>query len=455
MSGTSTAAADPHVVRWGGFELVDEFPVDTERARVFEHGWQSWSPTSYRPSDPALQIMCFRPDAAGPPSGFQGEGLLAVDPGDGPPRLYAAADGRFTVPSIRASLVDGRMVVSANGPVVTSAQTLDEWASGYATTAGVRALCQPPSVWCSWYHYYTGVTEADVLDNVAAIRSRRLPIDVVQIDDGWQAEIGDWLDLSDRFTSLPDIAHRIRDAGLRPGIWIAPYLVGARSRLAADRPEWLLTDTTDQTGARPVGAGPVAAGHNWDQPLYALDTTHPGAAAYLADVFGALREAGFDYVKLDFLYAGALDGRRHDGSTPLVAYRRALEAIRAAAGPDTYLLGSGAPMLPSVGLVDAMRVGPDVGPTYEPAHGDLTRPSQRAATMSTVARAFTHGRLWVNDPDCLLARPGIERREEWAATIERYGGLRSSGDRISALDEWGLATTERLLGSIPPPTPFR
>jgi alpha-galactosidase len=61
----------------------------------------------------------------------------------------------------------------------------------------------------------------------------------------------------------------------------------------------------------------------------------------------------------------------------------------------------------------------------------------------------------VNDPDCVIARPEVERREEWASVVERYGGLRVSSDRIADLDEWGLETTRRLLGDPPPPTPFQ
>jgi alpha-galactosidase len=176
-------------------------------------------------------------------------------------------------------------------------------------------------------------------------------------------------------------------------------------------------------------------------------------------VFGWLGDMGFDYFKLDFLYAGALDGLRADDGSPgvsaaLRAYRDGLRLVRDAAGPEAYLVGSGAPILPSTGLVDAMRVSGDIDVRYEPLDGDPSRPSQFGATISTVARAFQHGRFWVNDADCLLARPEVERRQEWAAVVERYGGLRVSSDRIADLDEWGLATTRRLLSGAPPPTPF-
>ena len=52
------------------FEPVAELVVDPERGRVFEHGWQSWSPTtvypvgatSHRPVRPHSEVMCWRPE---------------------------------------------------------------------------------------------------------------------------------------------------------------------------------------------------------------------------------------------------------------------------------------------------------------------------------------------------------------------------------------------------------
>ena len=67
---------------------------------VYEHGWQSWSPTgtypahvtSPRPASRDRQVLGFRPEKPLPRSGFQGEGLLAVAPrggADGRPGRYA------------------------------------------------------------------------------------------------------------------------------------------------------------------------------------------------------------------------------------------------------------------------------------------------------------------------------------------------------------------------------
>jgi alpha-galactosidase len=457
------------------FEVVEVLPVDVRLARVYEHGWQSWSPaatyavdaTSYRPGRPEIATMCYRPERPAPARGFQGEGLLAVDPGDGGPVRVYGATGPIAVPSIRAALAHGRLTVSADRPVTPALlpgplpAALGSWADGYLAglDAAAAALRPAPTGWCSWYHYYTDVTEADVVENLAAIGAAELPVDVIQLDDGWQAEIGDWLAYSDRFASLADLAARIREAGRRPGIWVAPFLVGARSQIARDHPGWLVGGPD----------APVDAGRNWDQDLYALDVTDAGAAGYLRAVFGRLAGYGFDYYKLDFLYAGALDGpraagaravssradgARADGGQALPAYRAGLRLIRDTVGPNPYLLGCGAPMLPSVGLVDAMRVSADISPDFEPEGGDPSRPSQLGATLSVLGRAFQHGRFWVNDPDCVLARPSMRGRKEWAAVVERYGGLRCSSDRIVELDEWGLATTRRLLSSVPRPEPF-
>ncbi len=69
--------------------------------RVYEPGWQPWSPTgaypatstSPRPTAPVRMTKGCRPGKPAPATGFQGEGLLAVDPGDGGPvRLWASPD---------------------------------------------------------------------------------------------------------------------------------------------------------------------------------------------------------------------------------------------------------------------------------------------------------------------------------------------------------------------------
>ena len=393
------------------FETIAELRCDPASALVYEEGWQSWSTAAV-----------YRGDGRA----FEGRGVLAVTaPGRGGRAWFGP--GR----SIRAEAAADRLLVSADGPVEhVAAASLDAALASVGERLAVSALQRIPAGWSSWSCYFDEVTEADVAGNVEAADRLGLDIGIVQVDDGWQAAVGDWLDVSARFGSLAATADRIGASGRDAGVWTAPFLVHEHSRLARGRPGWLV--------------GGADAGENWGGRLLVLDVTHPHAAEHLANVYRRLDELGFRFHKLDFLYAGALPGRRHGDVDPLDAYRAGLELIRDAAGGAT-LLGCGAPLLPSVGLVDAMRVGPDViGREW---HGAAGLASLAKARAIVAARAWMHGRLWTNDPDHLLARPGLPGRDPWCGFVADLGGLVFSGDRLAELDERGLEMTRRALPS--------
>ncbi|MFM2438227.1 MAG: Alpha-galactosidase, partial [Actinomycetota bacterium] len=206
-------------------------------------------------------------------------------------------------------------------------------------------------------------------------------------------------------------------------------------RLALEHPEWLLHD--------------VSAGSNWNQSLRVLDIARPAAADHLSRVIGELSGLGFDYFKLDFLYAGALSGGAGGSdSAALESYREGLRLVREAAGPDAFIVGCGAPTVASVGLVDAMRISPDIATHVDPANGDLSAPALRSALFSGNGRAWQNRTLWWADPDCLIARPEMPEREAWAAWVTSVAGLRSISDDLGALDEAGLSLIRDYLSDL-------
>ena len=76
-----------------------------------------------------------------------------------------------------------------------------------------------------------------MLENAAALDDHGLPVDVVQIDDGWSLGIGEWLAAQPAASpSLARLVGDIRDTGRRAGIWLAPFFVAADSDLAARAP---------------------------------------------------------------------------------------------------------------------------------------------------------------------------------------------------------------------------
>jgi hypothetical protein len=84
--------------------------------------------------------------------------------------------------------------------------------------------------------------------------------------------------------------------------------------------------------------------------MFALDASRPGVQDYLRDLYAGMYEDGVRFFKADFLYAGAYAGSR--------ALTAGLKAIKEGTR-DAYLLASGAPLMPIVGLAHACRVGPD------------------------------------------------------------------------------------------------
>jgi alpha-galactosidase len=452
----------------GPAEVVAELEVDPLGCLIHAEGWQSWTPTTaYRLSDeqwlpvrPEVWTWGYGGSRPRPPRRagvFQGDGLLVVDPGTGEEVVAVGATAaNQAIPVIRCEQIGKRrVVITADAAVsiiaVDASAGIDAatgaFADAFAGASGVKGVRAAPTIWCSWYDYFSGVTEADVDENLRAIGHLELPVDVIQLDDGYQRELGDWLELSSRFTSLTSMVERIRADGRRAGIWLAPFLVGVRSAIAAEHPDWIFRDQSGE---------PLFAIHNWGQDPYVLDVTHPGARDYLTTVLRSFIDMGFDFFKLDFLYAAALDGRRFDRSlTGTQAYRQGLANIRSAIGEDAYLLGCGAPLLPSVGLVDAMRISADTSLRWAAADGEMSFPGGEAAELSVHGRAYQHGRYWVNDPDCLLLGPGVEHRERRVKMMSEYGGLRGISGRIANLDDWAAMTVRELLTPRPLPTPSR
>lgn len=241
---------------------------------VYEHGWQSWSPsgthpatsTSPRPPSPARQVMGYRPDKELPQHGFQGEGLLAVASADaGPVRIWSAPEPAREVASIRARVEDGRVVVSADGPVtemlVEAASieaALARWADSVAVAHSLPLVASIPPVWCSWYQYFGSVTADDIGENLASAASLGLPVGVVQVDDGHQVEVGDWLVTSGRFgRPVAAVAGEVRAAGRRPGIWTAPLLAAERSLLHAEHPDWMVGEANPGASAFTSSMSPI------------------------------------------------------------------------------------------------------------------------------------------------------------------------------------------------------
>lgn len=302
--------------------------------------------------------------------------------------------------------------------------------------------------------YGPDVTEKDIMENMNDLKEKLPELKYLQIDDGYQAYMGDWLNCCDKFVDMEKLCARIKNEGFEPAIWVAPFIAEADSEVFREHPDWFVKD---ENGA-PLSSADVSFGGWRRGPWYMLDGTHPEAQAWLRHVFHVMREEwGCKYFKLDANMWGALPfGYRYDSeATAVEAYRRGMKAVREGAGPDSFLLGCNAPMWPSIGEVHGMRVTNDIYPNWDDIRG---------VSRSGFLRCWQNNRLWINDPDCIILEgsqndvPGPdgtirqefervpkEESEFHAAYILVMGGMVLSGDRIANIGDEHLAMIRKIL----------
>ncbi|MBR6289884.1 MAG: alpha-galactosidase [Clostridia bacterium] len=311
-----------------------------------------------------------------------------------------------------------------------------------------KALAERPAGWCSWYCFGPKVTKDDV-DRNTDFMSKNLPeMKYVQIDDGYQEFMGDWLYVSDKFGDLGSVLHKINENGCESAIWVAPFIAQAESRVYREHPEYFVQGED----GRPLSSGEFTY-EGWRYgPWYMLDGTNPATQAHLTHVFSVMRnEMNIKYFKLDANVWGCFpNGRRYrEDATSVEAYREGMEAIFRGAGEDAVVLGCNAPMWPSVGSVNAMRIS-----------GDLARDIKtiRMLQKEITLRGWMHNVFWVNDPDVftLINQRGSDLGENeiriHKSLMFMSGGMMLSGDDMTSYTAENVREAKLLLSS-PDKTP--
>ena len=400
VSSAPTAVPGGHIVPAGPVALLHPFG-ETE---FYRHGWNSWSPSGWATTDGETIGIKDSPNrlltaddavnetphlhsgsAVGAVVGEDGNVLLLGALGLGTPRV--GADGNVLWGRAEADTAEWFV---AYGPEL---EVFARYADAVAERLGRRSL-RAGAVWSSWYSFFEAIDEELVARTVRDLAG--YPFDVFQLDDGWEPIVGDWTANAKFPSGMAATARTIAETGFRPGLWLAPMIALPDSDIARTRPDLLVQDDDGR---------PLVSGYNWGSHYYALDTTQDEVKDHLRDVFERVTGWGFRYLKLDFMYAGAITGNRSRDVHRETAYRDAVQHIRSVVGDDVYLLGCGVPMIPSVGVFDGARVGPDVGAFWDNAErvGDPSGVGARNSLVSSVNRAWMK-RLYEVDPDAVYFR---------------------------------------------------
>ncbi len=413
-------------------------------------------------------------------------------------RHRATADGVFDVMA-QTDFAGWQLAPGANTPVETfilqvgsnpHAQ-LDRWAEIVAARLQPRQWPVAPLGWLGWSWvdaYNVEQCEEVVLRNCAAI-NRRLAgfgldyvwVSIANLPGGHPGAWTGWN--TNNFPSGPEkLVQQLRELGFKLGLWCGPFWVSAdlKEEMAElegaflRNPDGSLLVSLDHWRYGDAALLPVEQ----RPPLYALDPTHPKALAFLERAFTANRELGVRYYMIDFLYAGAgnlnrpgpLPGADHAPlHNPQIvpgpeAFQTALQVIRAAAGPDTYLLASTGPTLHTVTVADGIRTGNDFGEGRSIAKDSFFYPATSVINSSSfwtgclpalrnqAAAHYTHRRLYINDSGNVLTvdQPLPLSDARINATIHAMcGGPTMLGDDVDRMANSRLALIKKTLPRAP------
>jgi len=460
--------------------LAIELP-EIDAGWMLQQGWQSWSwvgtvtiPGAIRLHDDGLPEMAM-PDRGDPIDEEQGVAYHSAlfRRADGGPVLTLAAlraeRAATGIAAVRAgeradvTVLWGpqRETIAGDGGVVRSdplyvAAAPDAEAAMDRLAAAIAAEhagdgftpARPPAGWYSWNERFEDIDEAFVTAHIDEVAADLAPhgLELVEIDDGWEAAWGDWV-AGDRFPSgMTALGEAITGRGLVAGVWMAPFLVDVESAAAAGAPERFVRGPDGEplrhtfTGNR--------------RTFFVIDATSPAGMAIATDAIAQLADDGFTYFKLDFLYAGAFAGTRSEDVTGVEALRRGLAALREAAGPDAVINACGAPILPVVGLADSLRFGADTAFDGFPLSFSIVGWMAR----SLAGRAYLAPVVWLDADQVQVRLPYDDAEARTGAVLTALAGAAYSlGDDLTVLpaDRLAIALDEVVLDLAAAPAPPR
>lgn len=335
---------------------------------------------------------------------------------------------------------------------------LEAYADAVAKRYAIR-LPQQPIVYCTWYHAGAS-NEKDLAQNAKFAKQHLHPFgfSVVQIDDKWQEGVrsnGPQKNFSAHKPAGPypsgmkASADRIKSFGLVPGIWFMPFAGTFDDPFFADK-----QDLFAAKDGKPFDT-------KWGGTC--LDLTNPKTQQYVYDIARRMaQEWGYQYFKMDGLYTGTAtrlmyvndrykddqlgESQLHDPNmTHIQAYQTGLKIVRKAAGPDVFFLGCCIPQnmrcfAPAMGLVDAMRIGPDNKRTWQAM---LRGPDYGSRAY------FLHRRVWYNDPDPIYVQEDVplEQARTLCSWVTVAGQLNASSTDYTKLTPERLDILKRTMSS--------
>jgi hypothetical protein len=218
-------------------------------------------------------------------------------------------------------------------------------------------------------------------------------------------------------------------------------MVHPRSKIAKLHPEWLVKENDHFVDGFRLTP--------WDRFLpikkYILNIKNKEAVNYIYDSVDRLvNEVGVKMIKFDFMYA-----IYHDPNLSIEEADNFLHDFYSHIKnkyPQIYTIACGSPLIPSLGVVDSIRLSSDsiVSPfvKFLPLSGLFDRLFIHNKVMKSLNERLWTNRYWNIDPDALVCRKGIGLTDtqisSHLAIIKECKGNIFLGDRLPHLPKYKL-----------------
>lgn len=395
-----------YIVHGSAWRLIHSWGA----TEYYRHGWNSWTPTRWwtlkrepwRIWDKPLRSLTADDAATDSPVEHHSSMVTALSGPGGATLLIGALCASSPLLTISAKEIKASAEREKSTwfiSIGSEKEVFDRYVSALKaqhlhTHTQLCATSHLGAIWSSWYSWFEEINEEIITSEI--LPARDLGYGTLQIDDGWERTVGDWYPNEKFPHGMKDLCTRIHDAGIKVGLWVAPFISLPDTSTFTNYPELFLHSSDGSL---------AIAGHNWAKNYYALDLSSHLAHEWLANTMSEICGWGVDMFKLDFLYAGAIAAERAGNMDREDAYRSGLQTIRDVVGDDVYLLGSGAVINASIGLLDGIRVGPDTAPYWDNTErkGDPSGPSVLNALRTSLSRTWLKP-LFDCDPDVAYFR---------------------------------------------------
>ncbi len=196
--------------------------------------------------------------------------------------------------------------------------------------------------WGSWAAFGQSVTQQEIIANSNYADANYSNIKLIQLDDGWQQQYGDWVPNSN-FPSDPShpaingiqyLANIVHANGQKFGLWFCPYYVAENLPITKENPSWILHSAS---------SAPETVSFN-GVVCYILDPTNPEVINYISQIVENFTSWGVNYLKIDTMGGDvyeAVESTYNVLNTPMTATQAmqlGLNAIKAAAPYANTLL---------------------------------------------------------------------------------------------------------------------